>query len=184
MHRIISLFVVATICSVSCFAEEISGIYFREKGLNFLFHPKKNKRFLLITSTEESTQAVSQLQSADLVYGTGEIAGDTFFMNSVDVVGLRQLLGKWISLHTQLDFLNFNSVTVRQHVKLAPQQPILKTLQYVVTPGPEKFEWRVFFSDDKSVTLASLALSGRIAQFDFYDENTGEVINRIVLKKQ
>jgi hypothetical protein len=184
MHRVFALLILSSVFCVSAFAAEISGMYFRENGMSYILSPDKRVRFLVVTVTDESTQAVSQLSSSDLIYGTGEYHGKTFFLNSVDVVGLHRLLGTWNSLHTQLEFLNFNFVNVKKLLQQVPQLPLKQTLHYVVTPGPEKSSWRVFFSDEESVTLASLVLKGRHAIFEFFDENTGEVIDRITLKKQ
>lgn len=165
-------------------AIEVAGYFINEKSKSFLV--TTHGKMPIHAVTAESKQVLNRLISTDFIYGSGEIINNEVFLTNIDIVGLRNLLGLWTSSRhlIDLEFLNFTHVAFHNQDIQTSRNQKPKLLNYVVTPGADSNTWRVLFADENSVRLASLSLDLMHAYLEFFDEKTGEVVDRIILKRK
>jgi len=117
---------------------------------------------------------LNKLKSGDIFQGIGNLryldSGEQVVMlESIDFVGLRNLLGAWIASNlVVVDFVDFDQVKV-----LIPSAIGLKTylLSYSLAPSHDS-DWMIFLRDMDSVVLGSLRLTTHTALIEFIDPET------------
>ena len=143
------------------------NLFFVDRGTIKVYKMKA-----LTTSAEE---VLARLSNFDHLTGVARLVDDTLLVESVEFVGLRRLLGYWQSPKVAVYFQNFQDV----EFKLPSSKNEYK---YAVSPT-EGNTWRVFFSNQSSVTLGSLTISEDKASIEMYDPDTGELAQHIDLNK-
>lgn len=150
--------------------------YVRMTGENIFFVESQSvKVYKLKAYTSSAEEVLSRLKNFDHITGSARLVDDTLLLESVEFVGLRRLIGYWQSPKVAVIFENFHDVAFKM--------PSSKSeYKYAVSPS-EGNSWRVFFSDQSSVTLGSLTVSENKASIELYDPETGETSQQYDLKK-
>lgn len=167
-------------------------------------------RYAISPNTGASELAsLRRLSSGDLVTATGELDHNTCIatIESVDYVGLRQLLGLWVSedgVITVRDFVSLRYYPLQSDHDSAKDKLksegrrktsdfynlTTETLhvgtpvdyRYSITPS-EGDEWVVFLSDNQSTTFATIQLGRNTAIMKIFDSETGVLTRTLRLAK-
>lgn len=134
------------------------------------------KSYKLRISTDIAKQAVAKLKNFDGISGVAVLYDEeTLLLESVEFVGLRRLLGKWKSPTEVFQFVDYN----RLQVKTGPKKV---EMTYALSPGFGN-SWRLFFTDENSVTLGSLEIQNENAEIQLYDSENGSILKTVPLTR-
>ncbi len=120
--------------------------------------------------TADSQKTLDRLQNSDFLEGTGGLINGSIVLDSVDFVGLANLLGTWRSGRYWVEFHSFTKATVYLANEVWFDKPA--SLQYSIVPG-DKGNWRVLFSTSVAVNSANLILNGNTMKLQMFDQVTG-----------
>jgi len=150
-------------------------------------------KYSIEPKSQEAIDGVRKLSAGDNITATGLLDHETCnaFIESIDYVGLKKLLGYWYSHagiitvrdFSSLSFYPINSRTFQNGVFYRTADPI--DYRYSVTPTEGK-EWVIFLSDKKSTTFATIQFSKDSkgsAVMKVYDSDNGKVIRTLYLSK-
>ncbi len=133
------------------------------------------KSYKLRAATDVAKKAIMKLNNFDGITGVATLYDDqTLLLESVEFVGLRRLLGKWKAEKEIYQFVDYN----RLQVSSATDKKT--NMSYALSPGVGD-SWRLFFTDDQSVTLGSLEIQNEKAQIQIFDTDTGSVLKTLPL---
>lgn len=173
-----SLFTLLMILGLSSQAASLQGLVFISGNQYFFSDADTHTSYLLKPTNKEAQEALGKLKSLDTFSGRGIFGpGNTVYLESVDFVSLRRLLGVWRDPSVVVNFVDYSRVNF--YIK---GDRHTDEYSYAVAPA-EGDNWRIFFSDQASVVLGSLTINRLKAQIELYDSNTGEVSKRFSLQK-
>lgn len=173
------LFAALTLTSTASLADTFAGILNIKNDGYYLVDSNLNTDIPLKAGTTVVKDKLALLKTRDFVMGAGEMINNVWVVNSIDFVGLRDLIGLWMGNTTYLNFKDFSRVHIYHPGKITEQSD----LNYSISPG-QKNQWKVFFSNESQVVLSTLILNdNQSATIQFYDSETGEVNAKIDLKK-
>lgn len=178
MIRMLSFFVMMSL-SFSAIAAQISGFFTNFSGQYSLTTIDQGKKITLRAFNTQTTADLSRLKTGDLLSASGEYSGDVFVVTHVDFVGLRELLGVWLSGNNIMNFQSFTNVTA--HL-INLDKPVSVSMTYSLSPG-ETNSWRIYFSDKNDIILGTITIKKNTAALQFVDTETGEMSKVIELKK-
>lgn len=172
-NTIFFIFAMAIFVAPFSHAESLRGVVIRRNADTVLVR--------LIGSTEEplSVRPVYQsvisqlvkLKSGDIFQGNGHVrelesGGRIVMLESIDFVGLKNLLGTWMASNSALvDFIDFDRVQVQMPSGLGLKR---YHLTYSLAPSRES-DWMIFLHSSESVILGSLKLNSRTAVIEFIE---------------
>nr|BFD59468.1 hypothetical protein CKG001_15750 [Bdellovibrio sp. CKG001]BFD62848.1 hypothetical protein BdHM001_15290 [Bdellovibrio sp. HM001] len=187
----ILLFVLILISgSVGFSARPLSGTIERDITGTYLRADSACVRYLVESESQDTEANIRRLSTGDTVTASGVLDPNSCvaYIESVDYVGLKKMLGYWHSsdgLLTVRDFnsLSFYPISVKDFQKgqdYAIIDPI--TYRYSVTPSTGK-DWVLFLSDATSTTFATIRFNKSRATMKIYDSETGNVTRTLHLSK-
>lgn len=126
---------------------------------------------------------LSRLENLDFVRCSGHLEASRAFVNSIDFVGLRRILGSWKAGNLLFQFYSFSDLSIFS-VTSNPNLPH-GNYKYAITPANTPQDWRIFFTDEKQVLVGSLNFSpgATSAMIQLYDSSSGRVVQKIHLLK-
>ena len=143
--------------------------------------PQTNRRFTIKPTKVDTQESLKKLKNLDFFQGQGDFSGDDLLLDTIDFVGLRRLLGLWTADSSAImDFQNYSKVVVYRSPILPSTSKSL--LQYSIAPSSGT-DWKIFFTDDKDVLLASLVLQDARASLKFFDLQSGEVVKTVEMSR-
>jgi hypothetical protein len=163
------------------FARPISGFVSIESGKTYFIEHGTTPRYPIKPNKPEVTESLKKLGSFDFFQGQGELINGELHLDLIDFVGLRSLLGLWsVDRQSLFDFKDFQKVIIYKSFfnLMTPRAQ----LQYSIAPSAGT-DWKIFFTNEKSVILASLTLSRDHATLRFYNLENGEVYKKVELTK-
>lgn len=164
--RYFLIVILIQILGLSVFAQtrSIRGVLVAKSGDQFLIDMGEVPRRVLPVRPvyQRAQDQLVKLVVGDLVQGAGHIRsledGSTLLMlESIDFVGLRGLLGTWVSTNaTLVDVIDFDQISIK-----VPYSNGFKRykLTYSVAPARDQ-GWMIFLQDSEQVTLGTLHLLG------------------------
>lgn len=157
---------------------DVSGYVVIEDGLYHLIEAANQRRTRLAALTATVKNSLSKLKTHDYIAGTAELVGQSYILHSVDSVGLRRILGIWQSGNTMIEFQSFNALKFLNKV----------STEYMYTLTPDSgSNWKVFLTDDNSVTLGAIRMNSLThpneMTFELFDSSSGSIIKKVHLKK-
>ncbi len=191
------LFFVLTLVSsaMAVAAQPVSGIIIR-KGQDILLQSNDSCSYYRIETKNPDAQAsLDKLSPGDSLTASGlfDKTACIAVVDSVDYVGLKRLLGLWISKEGLISVHDFNTLSFypesKTDLKRVFEKPddfsVGKSVQYKysVTPSDGK-EWVVFLSDDESTTFATIQFSKDLAIMKLYDSDNGNVTKTLILSRR
>lgn len=190
------LFVLSLMAScIAPASEPIVGMVERDASG---YHLKIDKdqtcaKYKIEAKFQDVIAGLQKLSAGDTITATGILSHETCsaFIDSIDYVGLKKLLGHWYSRAGILTVHDFNSMsfypisikTFHNAAFYKAEDPI--DYRYSVTPTEGK-EWVVFLSDKKSTTFATIQFirgSQGSAVMKIYDSDNGKVIRTMHMAK-
>lgn len=178
----LGLFMTFIQSSLPSAADTFAGFINQKDNQIYLIQGEANLTFPLRSLNQTTSQNLSKLTQGDFMVGHGDLINNEIILSSIDFVGLKKLLGVWVTsqLYSWVDFKDFTTVTT--FLPNATGSKKVVRLKYSITPSEDK-SWKVFFSDDNSIVLASLFLYADSAVLKFYDSENGNVSETIQLQK-
>lgn len=188
----ILLFVLTLASSALAFAvpsvsSSVAGTVQRKGPSIFLQSSDSCGLYLLKTTSPDAQAALNKLAPGDTLTGTGTFDTKACVANidSVDYVGLKKMLGDWISSEGSLSVHDFNSLSfypgTQSDLDYANSPSI--EYKYSVTPSNGK-EWVLFLSDCKSTTFATIQFSNNLAIMKIFDSDSGNVTKTFFLSRR
>lgn len=176
-------FILAILFSFPVLAEKFSGFVSIEKSQVYLVMNNNGanySRLVIRPYSQEAKENLSKLHDRDYISGVGNFTSDkTLLVESIDFVGLRQLLGVWVGDNTWINFRDFTTANMYSQNPEAPQKT---ELEYSVTSAPGA-DWTIFFAGENTVNVASLSLGKQRAVLQFFDAETGQMTKKVELTK-
>lgn len=153
-------------------AASVTGFVRLTDGVRYLQLPGDTEWFEMRAATAEATRNLARLASQDFYQGQGEFSGNIFLVQTVDFVGLYDLLGPWHSKQDRalVTFEDFNTVSIFNPRTLGYDR--VAVFGYSVAPD-RGTGWKIFVSGAKSVSIASLRLDSNRLVLKFIDLETG-----------
>lgn len=155
-----------------------------------LVNPAEGTTLVVRALTAEADLHLKKLKQHDFIRASGEINNKVLLLNRIEQVGLTQLLGKWVNETDAVlfDFRSYSDLTLAYEFLTISLKKINLTTKYnyynyVVAPALGS-GWRIFLTDDKTVSLGSLFLDQQMAKIELYSPENGQVIQTINLKKK
>lgn len=160
-------------------AISLQGYVFRVDGEYYFSDRSTSKSYRVVPANSESQAALSRLNSYDTLIGHGSYGPrNTVYIDSIDFVSLRRLIGIWKDSSVFVNFVDYSRVLF----EVKSDNRLLSQYHYAIAPA-EGDNWRIFFTDQSSVVLGSLTVQNHKAQIEVYDPKNGEVSQRYDLKK-
>lgn len=132
------------------------------------------KSYKLRAATDVAKKAIMKLNNFDGINGVATLYDDqTLLLESVEFVGLRRLIGKWKAESEIYQFMDYNRLQVSGLNKKIQ-------MNYALSPGLGD-SWRLFFTDEESVTLGSLEIQKENARIQIFDTDTGAILKTLPL---
>ncbi len=145
------------------------------------------QKLRVISDSRAITEALTELQNGDFLVGTGTTqAGCTALkLESIDLVGLKNLLGAWRTAEWDVyDFKDFNNLLL---YSLAPPNATMtatmtatmsapfgptRYLSYTLAPEHGK-RWSIFMADKQDVHIGTIEMTDTAVTLTLFDANTG-----------
>lgn len=135
-------------------------------------------------SDEVKTQ-LGSLQDGDFLSATGELTklDQTAYVETVDFVGLKRILGRWVSKDgTSIVFKDFRSAEVEQQQPLPWNPDDERKVDLVYTILPLKAaDWSLLMSNRKTVRVGTLQIHDSDLTIQLVDQTTGKITEDISL---
>lgn len=188
----LTAFIVVCFLSLSAGADgQVSGFIHRFGGeVLMTLNSTTGAYYRLQSQDSDSLKTLAKLNPGDFVMMTGKIsyAQGMVDVNTIDFVGLRQIIGFW-STRSRGRVMNF-----RSYSDLSIHDMILQTndddgpkssrkqMKYTVVPAEGK-DWVMFLSDERETQMGYLNLSASEATIRLVHSSTGETTNVLQLQK-
>ena len=167
--------------------ESIQGVIGLRAGQAYIRLTNFREALQLHGVTRELVADLQRLGDGDFIVGRGQILKDrrVVALESIDTVGLRQILGTWRTENWNVyDFRDFNRLflyvprsATASSTTLAPT----RQLTYTLAPNARENEWSIFMADKKGVVIGEMHLRNRSMSLTLYDPKTGRVHQQLEL---
>lgn len=181
MKHLLALLVLVFSCSAWA-GRPLSGFIVKEEGKTYILVSEKNRRYEVAKSSSTSSlNNISKLSSGDFIFGNGNLNDQTesVEVDGIDYVGLKKLIGAWVSQEGVFYFKNFTDLLL---YTVSKNTALRSDLRYSTAPAAGD-QWVLFISDKKATTLATIELSSSQATMQLFDSETGAVVKTLNLKR-
>lgn len=187
---VLSFVLTLSFASVSHASVPFSGELIHFQGAVYLNLADKCTRYQMIPKNNDASVHMRKLASGDFVEASGRLDHDACkaYVESIEYVGLRRLLGYWYSKsgiitvrdYSSLSFYPLNDTDLNDETANRTGDPI--SYRYSVTPSGGK-EWVVFLSNSVGTSFATIMFTGKIVTMKIYDSETGDLNQTLRLSK-
>lgn len=187
-HSIIFVLLVNVFITASAWAGQfLSGTVF-VKGeniyLNAMISPNSEPVTIRIAPrTEVVKDVLNKLDTGDFLSGGFEMdaANKLYWLDTVESVGLRSLLGSWYEASTLFRFESFNRLRVVSSVNLIEggvfsSRIHSKDFNYSLSPSAGERNWIAFLSDRQTTYFSTIENFGSNIRIKMYDTDSGKLI--------
>lgn len=177
-----------SLLSLPASADSLSGLI-SSNGTNLVFIPDSNRvPFVVQTMSMAAASTLTRLSDGDLIIANGSL--DTqrgvALIESVDFVGLKQIIGRWYTRDSKgiMRFNTYQDVDVISLVLASGSATVVaqKSLKYTVSPS-NGGDWIMFLSDERSTQMGSFYIKDNVATLKLFNTQTGDVSQVIRLQK-
>lgn len=183
---LVSVFLV--LAPAPAFAETVRGFVHTDastKDISLLIRTA-HEPYRVVASLPSVLAGLRNLKDGDFIIGSGTVktTEKLVVLDSLESVGLQELLGVWRTAEWQVfEFRDFNRLNL---YKATPEtyRPVglSKLREYAYVLAPEQGDrYSIFLSDDQSVHVGSLEVSATKVQMTVFDPDTGRVAESISL---
>lgn len=166
-------------------AENFSGYIERtERGIFLVIDsPAKAGRLSLQSSSTRTLIQIGRLNTGDFLAASGSVDSEQniAFVNSIDYVGLKKLLGRWKTSNGQLfEFASF------QDLYIYKSRPVATSVfRYSAAPSNGD-SWTLLLSDShkKRTLIANVTFGRANASLKLIDSETGAIAETLRLVRQ
>jgi hypothetical protein len=195
----ILLFVLTTVfAAVGLCAQPVAGVLSQEGTQLFISGDTFCSRYVVQASSMEVLLHIKKLNPGDEITASGDknLIDCSVVLETIDYVGLRRLLGMWLSNEALIKVKDFKSLsfyplerasslgsTFRPYGLSTPSEPATAVdYTYSLTPSEGK-EWVLFLSDSTKTLFATISLSKGSALMKIYDSESGVVLKTLRMTK-
>jgi hypothetical protein len=195
----ILLFVLTTVFAATALcAQPVAGVLAQEGTQLFISGDMFCSRYLVAAKSNEVLAHIKKLNPGDEITASGDknFIDCSVVLESIDYVGLRRLLGMWLSNEALIKVKDFSSLSfyplersssLGQHVNnygLTSTSEVATAVDYTysLTPSEGK-EWVLFLSDSTKTLFATISLSKGSAVMKIYDSESGVVLKTLRMTK-
>jgi hypothetical protein len=155
-----------------------------------------NKDIILKPHDQHVARDLNRLRIGDFLsgYGIYDSTRNTLDLQTIETVGLKNLLGRWQTHDGQVfDFRTFSqllhySSLINEWVNYA--KTLLQTttpaksreLSYTLAPDSAKDRWAIFVADQQSLLIGYVQFSAKGMLLTLINPNSGRVIQKFVLR--
>lgn len=145
--------------------------------------------YQIVPLTQEVYKSLSRLSTGDAITGNGvlDLVHHSIALETVDFVGLRRLLGPWITEDGVMTFRDFYNMTYRA------LNGRVTEFHYSISPS-EGNEWMLFLSDSTHTILATLEFDSEFglkpsnadkkhALMKIFESRSGRVLRTLKLER-
>jgi hypothetical protein len=181
------LLVSAVLLSISIFAKAAiyEGDVQKTRSQTYIVNKADNKKYLLVNSTSLLGVHLAKLNTGDFisVEGTGNTSQKTITVKSINYVGLRNLIGSWVSNEPYCyNFVNHNLFTVTRKINERCTQELASEYTYLVNPHAQS--WVVLVSGEYNSYVGDIhLLNNQSLEIDLYDSESGAILRQLSLRK-
>lgn len=162
---------------------KFSGKVIRVGADVYVVEENSKKNYTLYSADPEIREHINLLSQGDFIEGVASsIAAPRIFVESIDFVGLKKILGTWKTNKRVFDFKDFNLLSIWSFDFTNDFFSRKKNYTYSIIPG-EGPDWQVFVADENQVVVGSLDFVDNIAILTIYDTKTGLSREVITLEK-
>lgn len=168
------------------FANAFEGrVVIRDSQVYLTLNSAPSELYKIEGLSDQVNSQVKGLQDGDLLSATGELAEatKTAYVETVDFVGLKRILGRWKSQDGyRIYFKDFRSAVVEQKQPLPwnPEEQTTLDLVYAILPLKDE-NWSLFMTNRKSVRVGTLSIQNKTLSIQLVDQRTGKVTEDISL---
>lgn len=175
------------------FANPLAGDIIETDGQLYLHIPNSEcPRYEMVARNDDTTAHLRKLSVGDLINASGflDSAQCKSFIESIEYVGLKKLLGYWYSKagiitvrdFSSLSFYPMNASDLKDDGNPSQRTGEPITYRYSVTPA-EGSEWVVFLSNSKSTSFATIKFTRKNIIMKIYDSENGKILQTLRLSK-
>ncbi len=186
MQKILLLLVLGLLVCENALAGAFEGrVVLRNSVAHLVMSSAPTEFWRIEGLSDQVTSQVKGLEEGDLLSATGELhlASKTAYVETVDFVGLKRILGRWESKDGyRIYFKNFRSAVVEQKQPLPwnPNEEKTVDLVYAILPLKDS-NWSLFMSNRKTVRVGTLSIHESKIAIQLVDQRTGKVTEDISL---
>ncbi len=170
-------------------AANLNGTISRLKSGIAFKNSTTQKKYLLTYKTTEIQKQINKLKELDFISVDGSIdeGHQTLLANTVNYVGLKELLGRWnADDEFCYNFKTFTELAIyRKTLSDKCNYNVLylaREMTYTINPTTDN--WLVLISDSKGSYVMDLVLKSKNkAEINLYDPDTGDILKEIKLRK-
>lgn len=133
--------------------------------------------------TEMVKEVLNKLNTGDYLSGGFEMdaANRLYWLDTVESVGLRSLLGSWYEAGTLFRFESFNRLRIVSSVNVIEGGVFSSRIQskdfnYSLSPSDGERNWIAFLSDRQTTYYSTIENFGSIIRIKLYDTDSGNLI--------
>lgn len=187
MAKIILCFLATFLVLTSSHAnqpQKMNGWILRKHNGELHLNLKNGQKIKISPASREVSQILKNLSTGDMIYTTAIAKDKVYDILRIDYIGLRKMLGLWISNdNTLYDFRNFEEME-KIRFEGEPQRAISEKYNYSLSPT-DNASYDFIYSNKNKVELASLVPdfdSPNKAFIVLIDEETGETEEIVELR--
>lgn len=166
-------------------ALQFDGDVVRVSGKNYIYLKSENKRYLLTGSSPIVSMYLNKLNDGDFVSVEGHKTSNYTAMNvnTINYVGLRDLLGTWTD-DDQFCY-TFNSHTdFSISAQIGDTCLVNQIGDYTYFINPNSQQWVMLVAGKFNRLVGDLSIVGkRNVEIDLYNTETGAIVRHLSLKK-
>lgn len=190
MLRGITFSLLAFTTASAAHADGFEGRISIRNGIAYVAPYENTHDLWKLEGTSEQTFAqLRALRDGDFLSATGELVqrNHSAYVEAVDFVGLKRILGRWVSRDGYtIEFKDFRSAVVEQQKPLPwnPQDERKVDLVYTILPLKET-NWSLLMSNRKTVRVGTLSIqdTNKTLSIQIVDQSTGKIAQDISLSQ-
>lgn len=188
MQVFMSLFIMLFLFQPKAFSMLYSGVITKSSSNHYRIKESRiNKSYDLIFTDPNIEIMLSKLKLNDYITFEGARSSTTnkIRVNSINYVGLKDLLGIWQGDDTYCyNFTSFTELWI--YFRTSPECAVRPTdgRVYAYTINPSDPDWVILLSDNKANYIGDvIVINQKSVKFSLYDSNTGNILRHINLKR-
>ena len=167
-------------------SNSISGVLIRDSEGAQQLKTANGKTYLLTAENDNIQQDLLRIRSGDYLVAQGVGKENTFLIQSIEMVGLRKLIGLWGSsdrVPKVFSFLDFNNLTI-QNDSFFERSPHQENPNFDYSLSPSFGEsWTIFLSQEHTNFSGTLVFHDNQLKLNIVDNRTGTVAHKLKLKR-
>lgn len=153
-----------------------------------LIYLKTTSQIYEVNSSDPDIQAsFLKFKDGDEVSGLADLVKNTLVFQTIDYIGLKQLLGSWRAESLYLIIPNFNEMNffnflIQGYPRYNTMAQLAQKYIYSVHPSADE-GFNLFLSDSETTLSAEIQIKGKSLRLTIFDAGTGDVLHKYNLIK-